>query len=73
MLFKELLNVLVMGKCYNIRIDVLDSDKGKAEKNIYKITDIPLHYDNYKVELIHTSDIYNSDIYQYFVTISKGN
>ena len=73
MLFKELLNVLVMGKCYNIRIDVLDSDKGKAEKNIYKITDIPLHYDNYKVELIHTSDIYNSDIYQYFVTVSKGN
>ena len=69
MLFKDLLKVLVKVVCYSIRIDTFDSNKGMTEKNIFKITDIPLHYMEYEVFTIHTSDIYNSDKYQYFVAV----
>jgi len=70
MLLKDLLQVLVTVDCYSIRIDTFNSNTGITEKNIFKITNIPLHYMEYKVFIIHTSDIYNSDKYQYFVAVS---
>lgn len=72
MLFKDLLKVLVKVDCYIIRIDTYDTDKGTVvRENIFNITEIPNTYDNLKVLTIHTSDIYDSNHYQYWITVIK--
>lgn len=69
MLFKELLQVLIKMNYYTIRIDTYDHNGKTIKENIYKMNEIPSKYHNSEVLAIHTSDIYDSNLYQYFITI----
>ena len=69
MLFKELLQVLIKLNYYNIRIDTCNVDTKTIKENIYKMNEIPSKYDNFEVLAIHTSDTYDSNLYQYYITI----
>lgn len=70
MLFKDLKNVLVTVECYTIRIDIFDTEtKTTIKTNIYGMKEIPDIYDNLKVLTIHSNGSYDSNLYQYFITL----
>lgn len=72
MLLKELLEVLVKMNCYTIRIDTYDVHSHMTVKeNIYRMKEIPIKYHNLEILTIHTSDAYDSNLYQYFITVYK--